>query len=596
MPDAPQLYALTEKDRKLLDDLLAKNERFRKETSPAPLKYRPPLENIVGYLISAITGASGDITSGGGLTPGTGTAQRCYWTGTVWKPTTDNPYVVHNLGLTWYPANAQVELAKLNGVWTIVEKDFGVGKATGSIANGATGSIEVYWGTLPSATDSTHAQTMYNRGPALVVSDIVRWFYTNGQLECEKVCTDGGGGDITITVGTTTTGSPGTPASVTNSGTSTDLILDFTIPAGSTGATGSSGSGSGATGATGASGTAATVDVGTTTTGAPGSSASVTNSGSTSAAVFNFTIPRGDVGATGASGSVGATGASGSPGASGSNGAVGATGPSGSPGSGSGTVTSVSSGDLDPLFTVSIANPTSTPAFTFALKNATAKTVYGNPSASSAAPSFTTDPVLSGNVTAAALVPTGSTVPGNGMYLSGANTLDFSTNGTNAISVSSGQVTTVKNLIDTGLATASTLIGTDGSKKLISYSPTNSIHFNGVTPTNLELVGDSGSPGNYFAYKTNGSGTKSWYSDIAQSPGSPTAVGSTSGTDETADSGTWTAGTAGIALETWRTSYNSAGDKKLYGFHRTLTFDLTGRLYSVGAETRVTIDTPDACP
>jgi hypothetical protein len=49
-------------------------------------------------------------------------------------------------------------------------------------------------------------------------------------------------------------------------------------------------------------GAAATVTVGTTTTGAAGSSASVTNSGTTSAAVFNFTIPRGDTGAAGASG------------------------------------------------------------------------------------------------------------------------------------------------------------------------------------------------------------------------------------------------------------------------------------------------------
>ena len=56
------------------------------------------------------------------------------------------------------------------------------------------------------------------------------------------------------------------------------------------------------TGARGAAGTSATVAVGTTTTGAAGTNASVTNSGTTSAAVFNFTIPRGDTGATGASG------------------------------------------------------------------------------------------------------------------------------------------------------------------------------------------------------------------------------------------------------------------------------------------------------
>jgi hypothetical protein len=52
----------------------------------------------------------------------------------------------------------------------------------------------------------------------------------------------------------------------------------------------------------GARGAAATVSVGTTTTGNAGTNASVTNSGTSSAAVFNFTIPRGDTGATGAAG------------------------------------------------------------------------------------------------------------------------------------------------------------------------------------------------------------------------------------------------------------------------------------------------------
>ena len=45
-----------------------------------------------------------------------------------------------------------------------------------------------------------------------------------------------------------------------------------------------------------------TVTVGTTTTGAPGSSASVTNVGTTSAAVFDFSIPQGNQGDAGAPG------------------------------------------------------------------------------------------------------------------------------------------------------------------------------------------------------------------------------------------------------------------------------------------------------
>lgn len=45
-------------------------------------------------------------------------------------------------------------------------------------------------------------------------------------------------GPATITIGTTTTGNPGTNASVTNVGTNENAILNFTIPAGATGAQG----------------------------------------------------------------------------------------------------------------------------------------------------------------------------------------------------------------------------------------------------------------------------------------------------------------------------------------------------------------------
>src|SRR5215472_78024 len=105
----------------------------------------------------------------------------------------------------------------------------------------------------------------------------------------------------TVTAGTTTTGAPGTSASVTNSGTSSAAVFDFTIPQGQTGAAGAIGP-QGNPGATGPAGAAATVNVGTTTTGAAGTNANVTNSGSTSAAVFNFTIPQGVAGATGPQG------------------------------------------------------------------------------------------------------------------------------------------------------------------------------------------------------------------------------------------------------------------------------------------------------
>lgn len=83
-------------------------------------------------------------------------------------------------------------------------------------------------------------------------------------------------------------GSQGIPGSTGATG-----AIGATGATGSAGTNGTNGSTgpTGATGSTGATGAAATITVGTTTTGASGSSASVTNSGSSSAAVFDFTVP-----------------------------------------------------------------------------------------------------------------------------------------------------------------------------------------------------------------------------------------------------------------------------------------------------------------
>lgn len=106
------------------------------------------------------------------------------------------------------------------------------------------------------------------------------------------------GDSSTITVGTTTTGQPGTNASVTNSGTQSAAVLNFTIPRGDKGDQGDPGT-------PGSPGAAATIAVGTTTTGNPGTNASVTNSGTSSAAVFNFAIPKGAKGDPGDPGTPG---------------------------------------------------------------------------------------------------------------------------------------------------------------------------------------------------------------------------------------------------------------------------------------------------
>jgi hypothetical protein len=130
-----------------------------------------------------------------------------------------------------------------------------------------------------------------------------------------------------------TTGAAGSSASATVTGTAPNQTLNLTIPRGDegtdggdvefqasgthiqwryvggstwtnivalsaiTGPTGATGS----AGATGPAGAAATIAIGTVTTGAAGSNASVTNSGSSSAAVLDITIPRGNTGSGGVS-------------------------------------------------------------------------------------------------------------------------------------------------------------------------------------------------------------------------------------------------------------------------------------------------------
>jgi hypothetical protein len=96
----------------------------------------------------------------------------------------------------------------------------------------------------------------------------------------------------TLSIGTVTTGAAGSTASASITGTAPTQTLNLTIPRGDVGEQGE-------TGDTGATGPAGTVAVGTVTTGEAGSSASVTNSGTSTAAVLDITIPRGDTGEQG---------------------------------------------------------------------------------------------------------------------------------------------------------------------------------------------------------------------------------------------------------------------------------------------------------
>lgn len=183
----------------------------------------------------------------------------------------------------------------------------------------ATSSANVY-------TDNKIALEVSNRNTA--INTAISTEITNRNTAIEAAVSGiTPGGSSTITLGTVATGNPGTSVSITNTGTATAPLFNFTIPrgdvgpqglkgdtgnTGATGATGPAGSNgerglkgdtglTGPAGTNGTNGSAATVAVGTVTTGAAGSSAIVTNAGTTSAAILNFTIPQGAAGTGGSS-------------------------------------------------------------------------------------------------------------------------------------------------------------------------------------------------------------------------------------------------------------------------------------------------------
>ena len=80
----------------------------------------------------------------------------------------------------------------------------------------------------------------------------------------------------------------------------------------------------------------------------------------------------------------------------------------------------------------------------------------------------------------------------------------------------------------------------------------------------------------------------------------PATVGTTAET-EAAQGDTWdrtspAGGTDGVTVTMQtRSAYAAAGGETLYAYYRDLTFDALGALATVSAETRVMIDTPEAC-
>ncbi len=139
-------------------------------------------------------------------------------------------------------------------------------------------------------------------------------------------------------------------------------------------------------------------------------------------------------------------------------------------GSGSGTVTSFSSGGLSPLFTTSVATSTTTPALSFSLSTAAADTLFGNNTGSTAAPGYTSAPVVAtlqatGNIAAggASLTNCGGGTGGAVCYGSGTPP---TTNLTSQYGIAADSTNTCNDLFVNGTNTGcikSVLFGTTSS-------------------------------------------------------------------------------------------------------------------------------------
>lgn len=264
--------------------------------------------------------------------------------------------------------------------------------------------------TLNLNTASPHLATDFDIAGAAAAAQAAAQVYTDAAVaQISRMPGPAGapganGTSATVSVGTVSALAAGATPVITNSGTPSAAVFNFSIPTGATGPMGATG----APGSNGANGTAATINVGTVSALAAGATPTITNSGTSSAAVFNFGIPAGAAGSSGAAATLGvgtvtalapgatptvtntgtanaavlrfgipagAQGATGPAGTTGQTGANGTTGPAGAPGSNgaNGTAATVSVG------TVSSLAPGTTPTVINAGTNSAAVFNFGIP-------------------------------------------------------------------------------------------------------------------------------------------------------------------------------------------------------------------------
>ena len=222
------------------------------------------------------------------------------------------PHIIQGPGDVDFPARLRLQFS---GAVSVADID---GKTVVEILSGRRGEPGPSGDTGPMPTIAAEAKPLvYTSDPTVEViptpTGVLLTFGIPQGLPGERGMTgetgsQGEKGDngkaATIEIGTVTTGDPGTAADVSNTGTSGAAIFNFTIPQGEKGERGDPGP--------------VSIMIGNVTTGEPGTPASVTNTGTEQDIVLSFSIPRGE---KGIQGQTGAPGPQGAPGASGIDGA-----------------------------------------------------------------------------------------------------------------------------------------------------------------------------------------------------------------------------------------------------------------------------------
>jgi hypothetical protein len=206
---------------------------------------------------------------------------------------------------------------------------------------------------------------------------------------------------------------------------------------------------------------------------------------------------------------------------------------------------------------------------------------------------------VTGNVTAAKLIPTGTSVTGNGLYLPAANALGLSTNGTNAVYIDSSQnvgigMTPTYKLDVTGSIRTSSVMYVAGGDSSIQRSGGNTwvvVSSNtGYGSNGVHLKLDSSTTAGFFGFYSQGT-------SILEAAGAGNTVvlqgGSTSAGTGIAFPATQNASANANTLDdyeegTWSPSYSSSSGSGLVITTNSATYTKIGRAVTLSLDFTVT--------